>query len=660
MANIKYMSAKRYQVGWYGELPDPYEDPNYGAHSTNNNPGQNAYWNFLGIDGSKIYESWIKFSFEEEEMLNPQQIGSVSFNLRFEFHKDRSSAKKAIPIICYIFPVNLDSAYKIKTTAQIEKDQKYVAKSEEVLVDFDNSYRKYTFPITLRSSSNSPLLNNTYFAVLKIHPSYETSGWNPVVWYGKDAVGGSLNSTTRAWKTTEIIPAEYEIYYKDENDKIIETYIAKYDSELGGSYITPIPTASKDYYTFKGWATTKNASVRDENLYKSTKGLGPFTSNTTLYPVFEKNTGTLEIRCNGITSDNCSIEELEENNHRVVVNPNKITVTYNTNAEVSISIRIITKPGYQFTDQTEEPFKYDLTKKIKCSTSENEKYDSITITDIEQINYTIQYQIGNFIVEKIPNINYGDAIDEKEITQAVLTFKNYTELGDFFEVYKSEDMSNELSIVSVITNFSITFSRLNWKEQVPENYTERSKTNIITLNADEGATLSFAIPKLTTTENTFATINDDSKITTFGQSISITDDGQGQATIVTYNPTDTIIDLTQTQINIWNDIGMGQNFTFVIPNEDEIEIYRPVGEYELKPKSEENGTLFAGGGIWWTTHQYSPFAEFCLDFSVEDSPPKLYLDKGTTLYSVKTSKKQLWVGDKYFDSESQTWIEGGN
>ena len=71
MANIKYLSARRYQVGWYDELPDPYEDSNYSAHSTNNKPGQNAYWNFLGIDGSKIYESWIKFSFTDEEMLNP-------------------------------------------------------------------------------------------------------------------------------------------------------------------------------------------------------------------------------------------------------------------------------------------------------------------------------------------------------------------------------------------------------------------------------------------------------------------------------------------------------------------------------------------------------------------------------------------------------------
>ena len=651
MANIKYLSARRYQVGWYDELPDPYEDSNYSAHSTNNKPGQNAYWNFLGIDGSKIYESWIKFSFTDEDMLNPQQVGSINFNLRFEFHKDRSSAKNDIPIRCYIFPTDLDKAYKIRTSSQMEKDKKYITYAETE-VDFDNLYKLANFNLTIKNPTS-----NTYLAVLKIHPDYETSGWCPVVWYGQGAVGGALNSTARAWKSNEILPSSYDITF-EKSDGDSQVVKAEYNDSLKGSYITNIPTASKNYYTFKGWASTENASTRNENLYKSTGKLGPFTSDTTLYPVFQKNRGTLEIECKGITRSNCQIIEP---NHSFIIEQDKITFTYDTNDEVRIMALIATKPGYQFINWTanssspfSSPFSYKFEKIINCGPTDNEKAIKMSIPDIEQINYTIQYQIGNFIIEKI-NKKYGDTINEKIITQAELKFKNCTELGDFFEVYGS----NELFEVSVITELSdeekVTFGELNWKEQVPESLDERNKnkTNIITLI--DTSPLSFEIPELNTVENIFAQINSGSE-TTFGQEISINDNSQAIATNKDdYTPPDdTIIDLTQVQINIWNGIGMGQNFTFIIPHYEPIIIYREAGTYTLTP--EDNAIEL--GGSWWTTHQGSPFAEFYLNF-FNGASQILYLDKGITLYPVSTDKT-LWVDNKYFNPEFQIWKEGGN
>ena len=74
-------------------------------------------------------------------------MGSINFNLRFEFHKDRSSAKNDIPIRCYIFPTDLDKAYKIRTSSQMEKDKKYITYAETE-VDFNSSYKLANFNLS--------------------------------------------------------------------------------------------------------------------------------------------------------------------------------------------------------------------------------------------------------------------------------------------------------------------------------------------------------------------------------------------------------------------------------------------------------------------------------------------------------------------------------
>lgn len=580
-ANLQFIKADKYKVGWETSLQDPYSVTSYVS---------DKYWNYIGRANNNEYETWIKIGFTDTEMSQPEKVASITFQLQFEYHSGANySAKDNVGIICYIYSVSSyeTDKYYLKSASTMDKDKKYLGRHKFLVnIPSGSSWNKHSFQMTL----NSP--PKECYIVLK--PENET--YCPTVHFGKDSVGGNINSTSRAWKTTATpVPASYKITLNPNNGAFSDGSTSSKTVETNSSGYVTLPSVSRSYYTFLGWGSN--------NL----QGYQQFTNDTSLSAQWSKNTGKLKIT--NLTSSNCSKVEVSDTSATVVIGSDGTSITYNTGNNLKITVKPTFKDGY-YSSSVDKEFS------LNNSNTQTGQFPSVSN------QYTIYLKTENGeIVKSYTGVKGSDMINFGKITRNVL-IRHQTSEGLF------------------LLNENLTFEytpEINWADinvsptYITINNNKFPAKNLASQKFDNGVWES--IPQGTAIKDSFGrtiTISNSGAASVAGQSYSYT----GEDSIVNIWPirlTKSNITLVSTDFRLTAEKSSAYDYITITTTKDLTNI-----KYK-----------------YWTQEENSPFAQFELKFEKQSNntyKANFYLNQNLTLYPVKNNKTFLYnLNGEYYE-----------